>query len=482
MLNAPLNGAIFFVFLAAIPIAFALNIVVRSLYRKAIQRAMLRHSDILEGEFPEPDRITHQSRNLEFVEIPKSKNLFRWALSMRYLFAGFAHGFSALVVYFTLEEIDFNWWRVLIVGMVLSWPVIPFSLYVAGSNRHIMFLVTLIWTVMLWLAEPESFGLILWLVGPAIISALVLANRFFRTTAIVIYLIAIAIILPLLFSLDIALALVLSLGTLALPISIFLVLTFGGLFALIVSRFFGYITNHASDLMLQADALWLMLTLWQIIQLSGSHSIGSLLMVIPFVVYRLAFLILPSKQPKDAPPLLLLLRVFGHQKSQEQLSAGLLTDWRQKGPVMLIGAADLATETFDPAELSAFLSWSTDTLFIKSPEELGAAINEAQTPAHDGLYQMQDYYCHDNSWRPTVKILMARASQVILDLRDFTGERTGVKYEIQQLVRLVPTENIRILYDTMENLGLAKEMFNYEWAKLDTTSLSGNATVYVQAA
>ena len=98
---------------------------------------------------------------------------------------------------------------------------------------------------------------------------------------------------------------------------------------------------------------------------------------------------------------------------------------RRKGPVVLIGAADLAVETLDPDELAAFLSFSLDDLFIKSPADLKAALAEKPRRAWDGLYPVMDYYCADNSWQPTVQTLMRDADRVVLE-RPLLGVLIGL--------------------------------------------------------
>ncbi|MDU9004520.1 hypothetical protein [Sedimentitalea todarodis] len=439
---------------------------------------MKNQSSTSEADFEVPPENNPDLRQLEFVKrIAEPRARLRWSLGARYLIAGLAHGFSATVVYFFLEDIEHGWHRTLVVGLILSWPAVPLAIHVLGLRRLIVLAGVLVWTGALALLEPVSLQLIAWLVGPAAIAALVLANRAFRSTAVTLYLIAIALIAPLLFSLDLAVGLVPALMSAALPVSFALMLALGAGLALLIARFLGKISAKSSDLMMQSDAVWLMVTFWQITQLSGPHGIMSGLAALPFLIYRATLYVMSRRPSEERPPLTLFLRVFGQRKLQENLSFGLLTNWRMRGPIVLIGAADLATDTLDSAELSAFLSGSTDSLFIKSPDNLKTVLAEAPLAAHDGMYPMLDYYCQDNTWRPTVMTLMSLADRVVLDLRGFTAENLGVQFEIAQLVRRVPAENIALLTNETTDMALAQELFETEWARADGDDAHGSARI-----
>ena len=130
---------------------------------------------------------------------------------------------------------------------------------------------------------------------------------------------------------------------------------------------------------------------------------------------------------------------------------------------MLIGAADLATETLGVAELSAFLSGSTDQLFIKSEDDLKRAMTCNHYPAQDGLYPILDYYCHDDTWQPTIKALMSSADKVVLDLRGFTGDNMGIQFEIEELVKRVNIEVLTVLIDEKTDTLLAESLFLKSW-------------------
>lgn len=144
---------------------------------------------------------------------------------------------------------------------------------------------------------------------------------------------------------------------------------------------------------------------------------------------------------------------------------------------MLIGSADLATETLDSEELAAFLSRSLNSLFITSPEDLEDALARRAEAAHDGLYPVLDYYCQDDTWRPSVRTLMSRASRVVLDLRGFSAQNQGVQFEIAELVRRVDIETVNVLVDDTTDVALAQKLFQQEWDAAHETPSGPAATL-----
>lgn len=478
MFESPINGVLFFIFLAAVPLAFALSLIIRPLYRRAVLRAMNSTSAHLTDSFAVPKGARLETRQLEIECIDHNiRPKVRMALGIRYLIAGMAHGAVATLIYFLLEGIDFAPRRFVIVWMILSWPALPLALHVMGLTRWVITGAAALSVGVLMLFEPGATFLIAWLVGPAVLAALVIANRVFRTTAITLYLIAITLILPLLFALDLALVLVPLFNGLALWISVAALGTLGCLLALLLARVIGNVTRTSSDLMIQSDVLWLMVTLWQITHFSGTHGIAALLPFLSFAAYRLVLFVCSFITVSQPCEIMLFLRVFGQQRNQEKLSFGMLTERRIRGPVFLIGGPDLAIETLDPAELSAFLNHSMEDLFISAPDKLAAITSQDHAPAHDGLFPVLDYYCTDNAWRPTVTTLMNMASHVVLDLRGLSAENSGVRYEINEVIKHIEPAQIEVLVDDATDVALAKQLFDDSWQHAFPEEKSGIAKI-----
>jgi hypothetical protein len=473
MVDVPVNGALFFVFLLAMPITFALNIGVQTLYRRAIGRVMRRSNALTGTDFVVPVERDDDGRTLE-IETGASmiKAPVRWSLAMRYLLAGLVYGIAATSVLFILEGLEFSFRRFSIVSAILAAPAIPFCIYVAGCSRWLVWLGMIAWFITLALIEPETPLLAAIQVGPAAVAAMVLANRVFRTTSLTLYLIALVLIIPLLFTLDLALLLVPTFVSYALPIAALVLFGVGLIASWVMARVVAWLSGGTSDLMLQSCAVWFIMTLWQITLLFGSQGLSALWAVLPLFAYGLVFYLISFIGKTSPGSLLLFLRVFGQRKLQQEFTLGPMTNWRQDGPVMLIGAGDLATETLDTDELAAFLSGATERLFITSPDDLEHMLDRDTSAAADGLYPVLDYYCLDDTWRPCVQTLMNRATKVVLDLRGFTEDNQGVQFEIGQLVRRVSVEALTVLVDKTTDVDLASKLFFKEW--LDAY---GNATL-----
>ncbi|MEM7276183.1 MAG: hypothetical protein AAF547_24125, partial [Actinomycetota bacterium] len=403
----------------------------------------------------------------------------RWSLATRYLVAGVAYGLSATALLFVAGGIEFLPIRFVTVALLLVWPAITFALYATGISRAFVLAGTIAWAILPIVAAATAgvssveilvVGAVL--VLPAAIVALLVANRVLRTTALSLYLVALAVVMPTLFALDIALLFARSPDgpttvTGAVLVGVVAALVLGSVLGLLTTIAVTRLTRRASDLMLQADAMWLILGFWHVTLTIGASGVGALLLLVPFVVYRLT-LALAGRVGRAATdpgraPVLLVLRVFGDRAAKQRLAAGLLGHWRRYGPVVLLGAADLATETLDPQELSAFLTANTRTIFIESPADLRARLAAVREPMADGLYPVDDFYCRADTWQPTATALMALASTVVLDLRGFGPTNTGVQWEIGELVRRVPMERVTILADHTTDQALAEQFFHHAW-------------------
>ena len=51
----------------------------------------------------------------------------------------------------------------------------------------------------------------------------------------------------------------------------------------------------------------------------------------------------------------------------------------------------------------------------------------------DGRYRVSEFFCYENTWRATLRALVARSSVVLMDLRGFTKANTGCVFELEQL-------------------------------------------------
>ena len=73
-------------------------------------------------------------------------------------------------------------------------------------------------------------------------------------------------------------------------------------------------------------------------------------------------------------------------------------------------------------------------------------------------------YCHDNTWRTTLEALLDRTDSVLMDLRSFSAQNAGCRFELEQLVRRVPTEDIVLVCDKTTDLPLLHQILAAAWA------------------
>jgi hypothetical protein len=139
-------------------------------------------------------------------------------------------------------------------------------------------------------------------------------------------------------------------------------------------------------------------------------------------------------QPLDSNKRLLVLRVFSKERRGERLLDELEYRWRFIGPIVLIGATDVAKRTIDPAKAANFLRRRMEDIFVPSVHVLHkrvAAMDE--TPDPDGRYRVNEFFCFDNTWREAVRLLLDSSDAIVLDLSEFTADRQGTTWELGQL-------------------------------------------------
>jgi hypothetical protein len=152
--------------------------------------------------------------------------------------------------------------------------------------------------------------------------------------------------------------------------------------------------------------------------------------------------------PASEPHTLLLLRVFGFDRRTQQLLDDLGRRWRYLGPIQLIGGTDLAYATIEPHEFFEFLNGRLSRAFIKDEEDLATRLSaNVSAPDPDGLFRVEDFFCHDDTWRVTVSRLARDATAVLMDLRGFSPAHRGCIYEIEELIATVPVQRIVLLVD-----------------------------------
>jgi hypothetical protein len=170
------------------------------------------------------------------------------------------------------------------------------------------------------------------------------------------------------------------------------------------------------------------------------------------------------------------LRVFGFARRSQRLFDDLGQRWRYLGPISLIAGTDLAYATIEPHEFYDFLSGRLSRAFVKDQEDLENRLSKGRPVADpDGLFRIQDFYCHDDTWRMTVARLARDADAVFMDLRGFTASNCGCIWEIELLLHLVPIDRVVLLVDETTDVSLLERTLATSWQKIAADS--PNATL-----
>jgi len=125
------------------------------------------------------------------------------------------------------------------------------------------------------------------------------------------------------------------------------------------------------------------------------------------------------RKPASGPgPMLLLLRVFWDKGRTPKLFRVVSRHWRHVGPIAILGGSDLASAALELNEFMAFLRRDLKSMFVTDPsatlDEL--ALSSARRDA-DGRFRCQQRWCFGETWKDTVKGLIARGGVVLVDLR-----------------------------------------------------------------
>jgi hypothetical protein len=203
-----------------------------------------------------------------------------------------------------------------------------------------------------------------------------------------------------------------------------------------VSRYFE--RRAFSDTQLLVDSWWLIVVLWQSVEFTNDFGWSGLAGLLAFVAYRsvVAFCLAfwPAPPAPTGSSRLLLLRVFGFQRRTEKLFDVIAQRWRLLGGVKLIAGADLAMRTMDPADFISFVGGRLRRLFVRSGRDLARRIeqlDERRDP--DGRMRISKVFCHEDTWRATLRALLRRSDVVLMDLRGFSASNSGCVFELRQL-------------------------------------------------
>jgi len=164
----------------------------------------------------------------------------------------------------------------------------------------------------------------------------------------------------------------------------------------------------------------------------------------------------------------LLLRTFGFRKRTERLFDTIAERWRFHGPVLIIGGADLAVRTINPADYLRFLTRRLSDRFVKTDVDLQRNLDRLDNlPDPDGRYRVNELFCRDDTWHSALVALLDRADVVLMDLRGFGGEHQGCLFELERLVERGPVGYMFLTVDGTTDRWLLDQTIQDAWNRLD---------------
>jgi hypothetical protein len=185
---------------------------------------------------------------------------------------------------------------------------------------------------------------------------------------------------------------------------------------------------------------------------------------------------LRRRKPPGAPRPLLLLRVFGFDTRTQRLLEDVGQRWRYLGPIRLIGGPDLAYATIEPHEFFDFVNGRLSRAFVTSRKDLESRLGNAPVvPDPDGLYRVDDFFCHDDTWRITVLRLVRDSSAILMDLRGFSPANRGCVFEIEQLIAGVPLNRVVLLADASTDTLFLEAIVREAWRTMPGDSPNAGA-------
>ena len=236
-----------------------------------------------------------------------------------------------------------------------------------------------------------------------------------------------------------------------------------------------YHRRLVSEQSLLVDSIWLLYGAMT----SMFRSDRGLLMVVaaafvPFLVFKVVSQVGFAKLgrgPAPRPRRLLLLRVFALGDRSRQLFRALAMPWRYAGPIRLITGPDLAAETVEPNEFLDFMGGKLSKHFIDSADTLARRVRELEsTPDFDGLYRVDELFCHDDTWTMALAALIRENHFVLMDLRHFSAANRGCVYEVEELVNTVPLHRMMFIVDRTTDDAFLRATFADVWSRLDPAS------------
>ena len=224
-----------------------------------------------------------------------------------------------------------------------------------------------------------------------------------------------------------------------------------------------YASKRLSDQSITLDSIWLLMTLFDLMDLTLDRGIFGWVGLLAFGGYKLVLAIglrpLQRAAARRRSTRLLLLRVFGRRRHSEQLFALLSAHWRYAGSIDLIAGVDLATTTLELREFLDFLGGKLRQSFIYNAADLQRRLDAIDlAPDPDGRFRVNELFCITDTWQEAVTRLIGQTDVVLMDLRGFSFTNAGCIFELQTLVKAVPLDRVALLVDRSTDQNLLEDI------------------------
>ena len=215
-----------------------------------------------------------------------------------------------------------------------------------------------------------------------------------------------------------------------------------------------YQSKHISDESVTIDAIWVLFTFTDSVDLVFAHPLWGLTGFVAFAAYKLCVRVGLRWAGRDGgvqqqrSPVLLVLRSFSIGRDGERLFDVVDRFWRRVGSIQMIAGVDLARRTVEPHEFLDFMSGKLARRFIDGSAALEQRMQERDTkPDRDLRFRVNDFFCYDDTWKMVLSRLVNDSDAVLMDLRGFSRSNAGCVFELGELARMVPLERVVFVVD-----------------------------------
>ncbi|MGE0099405.1 MAG: hypothetical protein AB7S86_13750 [Hydrogenophaga sp.] len=210
-----------------------------------------------------------------------------------------------------------------------------------------------------------------------------------------------------------------------------------------------YRDKRFSDLWYLLAAYWLVVLVATALPALQGVGLAALTQLLPWLWIPLAGWGLRGwLAPRNAPPTLLVLRVFQQDATVQALFDRVVERWRLSGNTVLIAGTDLLSRTLDPDDLFTFLNGRLATRFIASDAQVADRLRSFDlAPDPDGRYRVNECYCFDSTWKAALAALVQQTDVVLMDLRGFHAGKLGCRHELGVLASASHLQRVVLLHD-----------------------------------